>query len=345
MSAIDSNLDALMPFFVGSWILLICATLWKPQRIKNAFLLMIALLFTFMTIAGLFGDHMVNALVTGAILCFFALLLVPFLLIANGILTVRREGRSIANSMSLLLGIIILIGELAWIVPILNGSVYFIKKDIFGVILFIGVSIFYISCIILSFVAYNLFIQYIPRSIHFDYVIIHGCGLLDGHRVSPLLASRLDKAIDIYNKSDAKPILIPSGGRGSDETLTEAEAMAQYLIEHGIPETNIYKEDRSTTTMENLANCKAYIMGRGGVKRYRTALVSSNYHVYRCLLYAEKLGMKCIGVGAKVAWYYWPSALLREFVAIFTRPKYIVWTLIGYLILVVMPMWPIFFGH
>lgn len=343
MSAIDSNLNTLMPFFVGSWILLICATLWKPQRIKNAFLLMIALLFTFMTIAGLFGDHMGHALLTGAIICFFALLLVPFLLIANGILTLRREGRSLANSMSLLLGIVILIGELAWIIPLMNGALYHIEKDAFGVIFFVGLSVFYISCIILSFVAYNLFIQYIPRSIHFDYVIIHGCGLLDGHRVSPLLASRLDKGIDIYNKSDAKPILITSGGRGSDETLTEAEAMAQYLIEHGIPESNIYKEDRSTTTMENLFNCKVYIKGRGGVKKYRTALVSSNYHVYRCLLYAEELGMKCIGVGAKVAWYYWPSALLREFVAIFTRPKYLVWTLIGYLILVVLPMLPIFF--
>lgn len=344
MDAFQSNMDTILPFLVSSWIILIAATLWKPQRIKNAFLLMIALFFTLFAFAGLFGNHMNTALIVLALLVLLLLLLVPILLISNGILTIRREGRSVANSLSLLLGIVIGIGELAWLIAIFNGTLNYIENDAFGVIFFIGLSIFYISCIILSFVVYNLFIQYIPRTIEFDYVIIHGCGLIDGCKVSPLLASRLDKAIEVFNKCMTKPILIPSGGRGSDETLSEAEAMSQYLLEHGIPEDKIYKEDASTTTMENLRNCKEYINSRGGSKKYRTALVSSNYHVYRCLLYAEKLDMKCIGIGSKVAWFYWPSALLREFVAIFTRPRYIIWTLLGYCLFVVLPMWSIFFA-
>ena len=345
MGDFQSNMDTIMPFLVSSWIILIVATLWKPQRIKNSFLLMIALFFTFFAIAGLFGEHMNTALVVMALFFLLLLLCVPVLLISNGILTVRREGRSLANSLSLLLGIIIGIGETAWLIAIFNGTLNYIEKDVFGIIFFIGYSIFYICCIILSFVVYNLFIQYIPRTIEFDYVIIHGCGLIDGYKVSPLLASRLDKAIDVYNKCKTKPVLIPSGGRGSDETLSEAEAMSQYLLDHGIPEDRIYKEDASTTTMENLRNCKDYINSRGGCKKYRTALVSSNYHVYRCLLYAEKLEMKCIGIGSKVAWFYWPSALLREFVAIFTRPRYIIWTLLGYAVFVVLPMWGIFFSN
>ena len=72
------------------------------------------------------------------------------------------------------------------------------------------------------------------------------------HKVSKLLANRIDKAIKIYNKSKRKPVIIPSGGQGGDETISEAEAMKQYLLEHGIPEEHIILEDKSKNTMENL---------------------------------------------------------------------------------------------
>lgn len=325
------------PFFVVSWILLVVLTLWKPQRFKNAFALMAALFFTLLTASAATGDHMPQVMLAFGLIIFAALLFVPFMLIKNGVTMLRLEGKSTANILSLALGIFVGIGELSWFGFLFSNSIYTLGDTARGVVIFIGLSVFYLCSLILMFVIYNIYIQYIPKSINYDYVIIHGCGLIDGHVVSPLLASRVDKAIHVYNKAKTKPIIIPSGGRGSDETVSEAQAMKDYLLEHGIPESDIYMEDESTTTMENLANCKKYIDSRAGGKKPHIALVSSNYHIYRCLLYAEKLKMKCIGIGAPVAWYYWPSALIREFVAIFTRPKYIVWTVLGYLILVILP--------
>lgn len=340
-------LNMVTPFLVVSWIVLIALTLWKPQRFKNAFALMAALGFTLLTAAAATGDDMPQVMLAFGLIICAALLFVPFMLIKNGIEMLRLEGRSTANLLSLFLGIFVGLGELAWFGFLFNTSIYNLGETARSVVIFIALSVFYFSSLILMFVLYNIYIQYIPKSLLFDYVIIHGCGLLDGHVVSPLLAARVDKAIQVYTRAKTKPILIPSGGRGSDESISEAQAMHDYLIEHGIPESDIYMEDESTTTMENLANCKKYIDARAaennhdGVaakhKRPQIALVSSNYHVYRCLLYAETLKMKCIGIGAPVAWYYWPSALIREFVAIFTRPKYIIWTVIGYLILVVLP--------
>lgn len=340
-------LNMVTPFLVVSWIVLIVLTLWKPQRFKNAFALMAALGFTLLTAAAATGDSMTEVLVAFGMIIFAALLFVPFMLMKNGITMLRLEGRSAANILSLALGIFVAIGELAWFGFLFNNSIYQLGDSVRSVVIFIGLSVFYFSSLILMFVIYNIYIQYIPRTLQYDYIIIHGCGLIDGHVVSPLLAARIDKAIQVYNKAKTKPLLIPSGGQGSDENLSEAQAMRDYLIEHGIPEADIYMEDKSTTTMENLVNCKAYIdenwetrkSDDAAIKRSRPiiALVSSNYHVYRCLLYAEKLKMKCIGIGAPVAWYYWPSALIREFVAIFTRPRYLIWTAIGYLILVVLP--------
>ena len=48
----------------------------------------------------------------------------------------------------------------------------------------------------------------------------------------------VDKAIEVYEKDPTPPILIPSGGKGRDEEISEAEAMKNYLTAHGIPEEN-----------------------------------------------------------------------------------------------------------
>jgi uncharacterized SAM-binding protein YcdF (DUF218 family) len=167
---------------------------------------------------------------------------------------------------------------------------------------------------------------------NYGYVIIHGCGLAGGERLTKLLSNRVDKAIEIYEKCKVKPIIIPSGGQGGDEKLSEAEAMRRYLVEHGIPDEHIILEDRSATTAENLAFSKAIIDGRRGQRK--TALVSSNYHVYRCLRLAKEVGLRCTGVGADVAFYYWPSALIREFVAVFLSKRFLIWSLAGYLLFV-----------
>ena len=118
----------------------------------------------------------------------------------------------------------------------------------------------------------------------------------------------------MYQKDPSTPYLIPSGGQGEDEEISEAEAMRQYLVEKGIPSDHILQEDRSTTTRENIAYSKAIIEAREG-RRY-TALVTSNYHVYRALRYARDMDFACTGIGAHVAMYYWPSALIREYAAI-----------------------------
>ncbi len=332
MQAILDNLHAILPFFLGSWGLFLVFTLWRPQRFTNSILLMCSLLFTMLFLSGLFGDRQGSALLIAFLLVLLGLLLVPVMLIINGTVMLRKEGRSLSSLLSLILGIIIAIGELAVIVLALRVRTY---MPINTVLAFVGGSVFYFSVWILTFVLYILFIQFMPHRRSFDYVIIHGCGLLEGSRVSRLLANRLDKAIELYRQSKRKPILIPSGGKGEDETVSEAEAMTGYLLSHGIPAEAILPENRSVTTMENLRNSIELIRSRPG--RHRTALVSSNYHIYRCILYASRMKFRCTGVGAKVAWYYWPSATLREFAAIFSHRPHVVLILLGYGLLVLLP--------
>lgn len=131
----------------------------------------------------------------------------------------------------------------------------------------------------------------------------------------PLLRGRIDKALELWKAQGAHAILIPSGGQGSDEVISEAEAMARYLSSRGVPQDSILLEDRSTTTMENLLFAKHLLEARV-LGAYRCAFVTSDYHVFRTSLYASKVGLKGDGIGSKTAGYYFPTAFIREFIAI-----------------------------
>jgi uncharacterized SAM-binding protein YcdF (DUF218 family) len=127
-------------------------------------------------------------------------------------------------------------------------------------------------------------------------------------------------------------MIICSGGQGSNEKISEAEAISRYLRQNGIDEEHILLEDRSVSTKENLLFSYDLIRHRG--KGSKIALVSSNYHIFRCVLLAHQLDIPCVGIGARTAFYYWPSAVIREFVAVYSDRKRLFWTLLAYLFVI-----------
>lgn len=308
------------------------------SRYRNCYLLFIALVSLLPFLLSLAGPFMryVAAIMANALLA--GLLIVPFFLIYNGIVMMRKEGRHAPQLLSLGLGIAILLGEAAFFATFAGfyrtdqfptaEDFYHSAYYVIGAV--ISTTVFYGSAAFLIFMLYTLFLQIIPRKNDFDYIIIHGAGLLEGERISKLLSDRLDKAIEVYRKDPTPPKLIPSGGQGADENLSEAEAMKNYLIAHGIPETDILMEVASTTTFENLQYSKRILDSAEG--RKYTALVTSNYHVYRALRYCRKIGLQCTGIGSHVAFYYWPSALIREFIAIHAETKHAVLFTAGWLL-------------
>ena len=317
------------------WALFYYAFQKDRSRYRNCYLLFLALLGTVPFVLSLFGDNMGSALLFLVSATLIALLIVPFFLIHNGVVMLRREGRHPAHLLSLALGIAILIGETATAAIVLRYSTTttldgtFWRSGWFVAGSLVSVTVIYGSMAFLIFMIYTLFLQPIPRKRDFDYVIIHGAGLLRGDQLSKLLRDRVDKAIQVYRKDPTPPKLIPSGGQGGDETISEAEAMRRYLLQQGIPEADILMEDQSATTLENLRFSRQILDGQEG--RKYTALVTSNYHVYRALRYCRRIGLHCTGIGSRVAFYYWPSALIREFIAIHTEKKHALLFVLGWL--------------
>ena len=326
------NIQNFGPVFAVVWILTIGCVLLRPQRFFNSFLLMIALMVTVLFVSGFMSDSAGDYFLLACfLLTMLALFLVPVLLTVNGVQMIRREGFSLSHVLSLALGLFVGIGEIAAVIYVLGLSDFIELQGNLG-ILFVVFTVFYFSFLVLCFVLYSIFIEIVPHRMDYDYVIIHGCGLTGGEKLTKLLQDRVDKAVEIYEKCERKPVIIPSGGQGADERISEAQAMKGYLLTRGIPEEHILLEDASATTEENLINSKAIIDAREG--RKKTALVSSNYHIYRCLRIARRLRLKCTGIGAKVALYFWPSALIREFIAVFLTKGFLIRSLLGYLVFV-----------
>jgi uncharacterized SAM-binding protein YcdF (DUF218 family) len=97
--------------------------------------------------------------------------------------------------------------------------------------------------------------------------------------------------------------------------------MASYLIARGFPADRLLLEDRSRNTEENLLFSKAIMEElRPGA---RATVVTSDFHAFRAALLARRLGIRGQVTGARVAGYYRPSAVLREFAAVFLRYRVI----------------------
>jgi uncharacterized SAM-binding protein YcdF (DUF218 family) len=252
----------------------------------------------------------------------------PFLvggyLVLNGITMARRESVRPANLLSLVAGI----GVFA-LIGLMFATVAVRSRELSLFTAITGLLSGYVSFLLVSYVIYAFIYSLLTRYRGADFVVILGSGLRDGAQVPPLLASRLERGHQVYQALAARgrapgradPMLIVSGGKGGDEQLSEAEAMARYLAERGVPADQVIKEERSRTTEENLAFSKA-IMERSRPD-YRCVIVTSNFHVFRAAIIARRVGVNGQVTRARTAGYYWPSAMLREFAAVFFSYKLI----------------------
>lgn len=234
----------------------------------------------------------------------FGPLIFIVMLYVNGFRVLRREGVRFHNFLSL--GLALALTIYLFIVPSVTQYIpeFSFWNDLF---LYIGLLISYAILVSMLYTTSSFInlVNLFPGKL--DYIVVLGAGL-NGEKVTPLLASRIDKGISIYKKHPGSK-LIMSGGQGADEIISEAEAMRRYAIDQGVEENDIIMENKATNTEENLKYSYALMEPDS-----HFALVTNYYHVFRALLLARKSGIKCIGYGAKTKFYFSLNAFIREFV-------------------------------
>lgn len=246
---------------------------------------------------------------------------VGIFLVRNSATMIRREGRGLVALVPAAVGCLLLAGVAGSAVAVgaLAGEfalfVILLALPLLFAILMIVVEL-------IGFTLYALIYGRLGRVESADVVVILGAGL-SGDEPTPLLAGRVDRGIELFEHSREEgldPVLVMSGGKGADEVLAEAEAMARYAVRAGIPGDAVLREDRSTTTEENLRNTRELLAERG-IGWDRLAVVTSNFHVLRASTLTRRLGIPAAVVGAPTASYYLPAGFLREFVAVLVQHR------------------------
>ena len=144
----------------------------------------------------------------------------------------------------------------------------------------------------------------------YDYLLVLGAQVKETGP-SVVLQYRLDQAV-LYLETHPETRCIVSGGQGNNEPWTEAEGMKSYLIQKGIAEERILKEEDSLKTNQNIRNSMKLIPEHASV-----GIVTNNFHMFRALKIAKKQGMTDFGglaAGSKP--FYLPNNMLREFFGI-----------------------------
>lgn len=140
-------------------------------------------------------------------------------------------------------------------------------------------------------------------------LIILGCKVKDG-QPSQMLKRRLNTAYDyLIENPDVKVIV--SGGKGTDEIISEAQCMHDYLTKKGISENRIITESASTSTRENLEFSKKLIAEYELPQNI--TIVTDGYHQLRAEMIAKNYGYKSISnLSAPTALWLLPTYYVRE---------------------------------
>lgn len=144
-----------------------------------------------------------------------------------------------------------------------------------------------------------------------DYLIVLGAQMKPSGP-SKALQYRLDQAVT-YLEENEKTIVIVSGGQGSDEHISEAQGMYDYLIEKGIDAQRIIREDKSENTFQNLIYSAEFL----NKQENTVGVVTNNFHVFRAVRIAKKAGYeKVCGIAAKGEPFLQFNNMMREFLGV-----------------------------
>ena len=277
------------------------------------------------------------------------LFFITFILVTiSNINLIRKEGLSLRNLLGLFLGIFICLLTVLpnYIYGLLmqSGKINIYNLNSAGPYIYnfieslVYLTVVYLECVLIATIIVAIKSVKSNPKMNKDYMIILGCKILNDGSLTPLLKGRVDRAIEFRNeqlKTTGKDLIfVPSGGKGNDEIISEAESMKKYLLEQGIKEKNILVENKSKSTYENIKFSYKLIND----KKANIGFSTTNYHVMRAGLIAAEQGIKVEGIGSKTKSYFWINAFIREFIGTLysERKKHVIFFFIINIIIIIM---------
>ncbi len=127
-----------------------------------------------------------------------------------------------------------------------------------------------------------------------EYLMILGGLVIGADTPSPHLEERINCAAE-YLKENTTCFAVPCGGCFREhQKVSEAQIIADRLIEKGIDRNRIIVENKSTTTVENFKFAFEIIRNHSSknINDLKIAFLSSDFHMHRAALIAKKSGLQ-----------------------------------------------------
>ena len=261
---------------------------------------------------------------TYIILSFPFILIICVALCISNLALIRQEGARFVNILGILLSLLLVSGTL---LLFFYGEYQGLSEQqarIRNILINTFASVYlYFECMVIGVMIVSAISARHKPAPDIDYMIILGCAIRKDGTPTPLLRGRIDQALSFRNeqlkKSGKELTFVTSGGQGSDEIMSESESMTRYLLQKGISSTHLIAEDQSTNTLENMKFSREKILQQN--PDAKIAFSTANYHVFRSGMFANMAQMHAEGIGSRTKWYFWPNALVREFIGLLTYQK------------------------
>jgi uncharacterized SAM-binding protein YcdF (DUF218 family) len=122
-----------------------------------------------------------------------------------------------------------------------------------------------------------------------DAIVVMGAAQYDGVP-SPLLASRLQHALDLWKRKQA-PVIAVTGGKRAGDRFTEGDTSRRWLTDRGVSAADIIVESFGHSTWESIQNL-APLLNEAHI--HSVVVVSSSWHVQRAELSLDELGFNAV---------------------------------------------------
>ena len=174
-----------------------------------------------------------------------------------------------------------------------------------------GLAVFGLSSFVKNRTADKIVNETEVAKLDADCILVLGCGVREDGTPSLMLRDRLETGVALY-EAGAAPKLLMSGDHGRKD-YDEVNLMKDYAMEKGIPSEDIFMDHAGFSTYDSMVRARDIFCAKTVV------IVSQEYHLYRALYLAEKLGLEAYGVPALDVNYR--GQAYREFREMLARSK------------------------
>lgn len=189
-------------------------------------------------------------------------------------------------------------------------------KILISIIILLGIMTLAINLYMINYAKKYILDEDSLSNINVDCITVLGASVKSNGTPSSMLEDRIEEGVVLYNAGISSRLLMSGDHMKAD--YDEVNTMKNYAISKGVPSNNIFMDHAGINTYDSIYRLKN-IFGVG-----KTVIVTQDYHLYRALYIARKLGLEAYGVKSNPREY--SGQFYRDMREILARVKDFFWT-------------------